>query len=164
MPNTMTKPKMFIGSSKEGLLIAEALHRHLEGVTEPTIWNQNIFQLGDNVLDRLLQVSQDFDFAVLVFSRDDLLKLRDHNFQAARDNVVFELGIFMGSKGKDKTYYVIPEDMADFRVPSDLAGVIAGTYQTRDDDNWFSALTTAAGQIKDRINKQPTKCRFYNTL
>ena len=40
-----------------------------------------------------------FDFAILVLTADDLVASRDVLSTAPRDNVLFELGLFMGGLG-----------------------------------------------------------------
>lgn len=42
----MRKPKVFIGSSSEGLQIAEALFACLKHSTEPTLWTHELSRPG----------------------------------------------------------------------------------------------------------------------
>ena len=61
------------------------------------VWNQGtIFGLGTATLEALEQAVLAYDFAVFVFSPDDELQSRGKVKPVARDNVVFELGLFIG--------------------------------------------------------------------
>jgi predicted nucleotide-binding protein len=53
---------------------------------------------------------------------------------------------------------VLPEeltkqDVKDFRVPSDLAGVTPLEYEVRTDGNWEAAVGTACDDIEKRIDE-----------
>ena len=155
------KPRLFIGSSSEAQELARKLHTHLEDVAEPTIWSQGIFHLNDNTLESLIKATDNFDFAVFIFSKDDVLRLRNNEYQAARDNVILEFGLFIGSIGRDRTYYLIPKDSSDFRIPTDLAGITPATYDERIDGNLMASLNSAADQIRQRIKALNLKSRGY---
>src|SRR5271156_2316757 len=65
------KPKLFIGSSSEGLGLARALHEHLAVVAEVTIWKDRHFNKGnESALDGLLRALDYFDFAVFALTPD----------------------------------------------------------------------------------------------
>lgn len=65
--------RVFIGSSGEGIDIANYLHIVLEerANCEVTIWNQGVFEPSGYPLDSLLEVAAQSDFAVLVATPDD---------------------------------------------------------------------------------------------
>jgi len=71
MPSWM-RQRIFIGSSSEKLHIARAIHADLSNNHEPTIWNQGIFGLSQDVLSGLLEHLTQTDAAVLVLAPDDL--------------------------------------------------------------------------------------------
>ena len=48
------KPRIFIGSSTEGLAVAERIKNFFEPIYECKIWNDGIFQYNDNFLDTLI--------------------------------------------------------------------------------------------------------------
>ncbi len=91
-----TKPRLFIGSSSENLKIAYAIQENLDHDFEATVWNQNVFDLSRSTLETLVAKVPDFDAAVFVFSPDDVASVRGKAKQIVRDNVVFELGLFIG--------------------------------------------------------------------
>ena len=93
------RPYVFIGSSTEGLPIAEAIQANLEHTCECHIWSQGVFGLGTGPMESLVRHLGRFDFAVLVLTPDDVVTTRGAVQPTARDNVVFELGMFIGKIG-----------------------------------------------------------------
>ncbi|MFX1819635.1 nucleotide-binding protein [Pseudarthrobacter sp. CC4] len=150
----MRVPRIFIGSSSEGKDVAQRLAVHLEadGSAETNIWTYGVFDLGEHVLDGLIRQAQTSDFAVLVLSPDDTVSSRDAIAQAPRDNVIFELGLFIGALGRDRTYMVQPHGL-DLKLPSDLAGVTQARYRPRFDGDVTAALNAPALTIRDRVKK-----------
>lgn len=118
------KPMVFIGSSGEAKDIAHAIKKELELDLEAIVWDEDIFELGEDTLTSLLKFVSVFDFAILVMSDDDLVRSRGWLKKAApRDNVVFELGLFMGAMGKRRSFPVVaPPKKGRLKTPSDLLG------------------------------------------
>jgi predicted nucleotide-binding protein len=87
---------VFIGSSAEGLRIAEAIQLNFDHDCETTLWSQGVFGLSEGTLEALVRATVGFDFAVLVLTPDDLVTKREREGSQPRDNVLFELGLFMG--------------------------------------------------------------------
>lgn len=151
MEQTKTKPTLFIASSVEGLDIADAINANLEHVAHCTLWRTGTFKLSSQSVDDLVKKSSVIDFAVFAFTPDDVSQIRDHKAIVARDNVVFELGLFIGAIGKDRCYIVKPRGV-DMHLPSDLLGMNFADYATdRPDADIGSALNYACKQVKDRI-------------
>ncbi len=55
------RPKVFIGSSVEGLEIAETIQLSLDHICEVTIWSQGLFSLGRGTLETLTASLDKFD-------------------------------------------------------------------------------------------------------
>lgn len=146
-----TKPKVFIGSSKEGLKIAEAIQYGLHRVAECTIWHQGVFGLSWNTLDSLIRQAKSSNWAVLILTADDLVTKRAKIGKTPRDNVIFELGLFIGALGRERTFMVHNHDTPP-ELPSDLAGVTAATYGNRSDGNLEAELGPACVQLKKAMN------------
>ena len=100
--------KLFIGSSSEGKKIAYAIQENLDQDAEITVWDQGIFNLSSNYLFDLIEASKKFDYAILIYTPDDNAKIRNQNVLIPRDNVIFETGLFIGSIGRERTYFVAP--------------------------------------------------------
>lgn len=143
------KPRVFIGSSVENLKIAYAIQENLDRETVPTVWTQGIFLPSKTTLESIVESLDNFDFGIFVFSPDDLTIIRDTTKQAVRDNVIFELGVFIGRLGRDRTYIISPRDLKDLRIPTDLLGITLADYDaSREDKNWAAALRPACEQVK----------------
>ncbi len=145
------KPTLFIGSSTEGLKVARALHAALGDIAEPETWSEGAFGLSECVLEALVEKAQSFDFAVLVLTPDDLTYKRDCKAGAARDNVLFELGLFMGALGKERAFVIRPHAKVKMHMPSDLAGVTVGKLEERKDANDIKEIRNACVKVADEI-------------
>jgi hypothetical protein len=120
------KPRVFIGSSSEGLAVAEHVKASLATDFDCAIWNDGqVFGLNVSYLDSLLKAGSMFDFGILVATKDDKTKSRDKGFDTPRDNVIFEFGLFMGRLGKFRTLILL-EDGA--KLPSDMSGIHISHY------------------------------------
>lgn len=147
------KPAVFIASSAEGLAEAEAINANLDHATHPTLWRIGTFDLGSVTIDALVKKSSVVDFAIFVFTPDDVATIRKQDQKIARDNVVFELGLFIGAIGKDRCYIIRPRGV-DMHLPSDLLGITTADYvPNRPDGDIASALNYACKLIKDAIDK-----------
>jgi hypothetical protein len=144
------KPRVFIGSSAEGLAIAEAVQVLLEYNAECRIWSQGVFGLSKGNLESLVELGDTLDFAILVLTPDDLTTKRERTGNSPRDNVLFELGLFTGKLGRERTFMVYCRDEA-LELPSDLAGVSGATFGKRSDGDLLAALGAACTRIKSEM-------------
>jgi predicted nucleotide-binding protein len=138
------RPNVFVGSSTEGLSIAEAIQVNLDHEYEVTLWSQDDW-LGKSPLEALVRAAATFDFAVLVLTPDDLVMKREKGGQQPRDNVLFELGLFMGKLGRERTF-IVHERIRPLDLPTDLAGITPATFARR--DNMRAALGPVCTQLK----------------
>ena len=142
------KPRVFIGSSAEGLSIAEAIQAGLEHEAECTVWNQHVFRPSATPIEGLVELSVSFDFAIIVLTADDLVTTRGSTANAPRDNLIFELGLFTGTLGRARTFLVICRD-DDVKLPSDLNGVTTVQYSRRRDGNLRAAVGPVCLRVKE---------------
>jgi predicted nucleotide-binding protein len=78
---------------------------------------------GRTIIEKF-ELHAEVQFAVIVLTPDDVGRLKAENESAARprarQNVVFEMGYFIGRIGRDR---VFPLKVGDVDIPSDYAGV-----------------------------------------
>jgi hypothetical protein len=122
----MNKPRIFLGSSGKQAKLLQAITRGLEGVANVEPW-MTTFNPGRSTLDRLVELSQQVDFAAFVFAQDDWTTADPSlSGQASpRDNVVFEAGLFGGALGIRRTVILHAKGS---KLPTDLLGLTAIRY------------------------------------
>ncbi|END9091185.1 TIR domain-containing protein [Yersinia enterocolitica] len=149
----MRKSRIFIASSVESLHVAEAVNANLDHDFEVTIWKNGTFGLTSNTVDDLVKKSSVVDFAIFIFTPDDLSTIRNKEEQVVRDNVLFELGLFIGAIGKNRCFLIKPRG-EELHLPTDLLGVNPADYDSnRSDNDLFSATNMACAKIKSEINQ-----------
>lgn len=120
-PKTPSPIRVFIGSSSEGLRTAKHIKEALEQMGIQTAMWSDQFAVGEpfvGILDRVLDTC---NATVMVLTPDDRVMTRGATHAVARDNLVYELGLFHGRHGRNRTFVLATDDM---KLPSDLAGVV----------------------------------------
>ena len=120
------------------------------------LWTDGVFGASQFILTELERQVRESDFAVLVLGPDDVVESRDEISDAPRDNVIFELGLFMGALSHERTFMVIPRD-CEIKIPTDLLGLIPLKYQSGDSNNFAVLLATVCDQLRHTINKAGVK-------
>lgn len=146
----MRKPRVFIASSVENLDVADAINVNLDHQAEVTVW-KNGFSLSTSNIDSLVEKAGAMDFAIFIFAPDDVATIRDKTKHVVRDNVLFELGLFSGSLGKERCFIVKPRDV-ELHFPTDLLGLTPADYDgNRSDGDLTSAVNHSCVLIKKEI-------------
>jgi len=144
------RPRIFVGSSSEGLDIANKLQELLSGEFSVVVWNQGtVFGLGTSTLEALEAAVLEFHHAVFVFTADDKLNVRGEIKSVARDNVLFELGMFIGKLGRKKAFVVHPGKNS-VSLPSDLVGITTAQYDPNE-RNLAAALGPVSTHIRTAV-------------
>jgi|688.fasta_scaffold220089_2 CRP/FNR family cyclic AMP-dependent transcriptional regulator len=145
-------PHVFICSSSENLHIAEqiqlGLDHHKSIVSK---WTDQVFGLTKQTMEDLEREVNSADFAIAVVTGEDVVTSRKRRKVAPRDNVVFELGLFMGQLGRDRTVIVTPRGM-NLKLPSDLHGLNPLSFtmpaNPTDKGQWAAAFGPVCTQLK----------------
>ncbi len=122
----MRPPSLFIGSSREARLVAEAVTSLLSASLACTPWWQ-AFAPSTFTLEALLDARRTHRFAVFIARADDIVLRRDRREDAVRDNVIAEFFLFAGANGRERTYLVVDRSVLP-TLPSDLQGLVFTTY------------------------------------
>ncbi|TAY98661.1 TIR domain-containing protein [Rhizobium leguminosarum] len=150
-----TVPHVFVASASESVMVAEHFKAGLEAAgAAVTIWTEGVFAPGDHTMESLGVQLDLMDFAVAIFSPDDKVKSRGKEKSAPRDNTVFELGLFAGKIGRDRSFFATPNGQ-HVKAPSDLAGITSVRYST--DPYTGLDVKAACAAIIERIKEK--KCR-----
>lgn len=152
----MPRPTVFVGSSREQLPAARAIKRCLSGPADVTVWDENAFGLNESVFGGLLKAADEFDFSVFVFNADDVANIRQEDVQTVRDNVVFELGLFTGRMGKDRTFWISAGGTSAPHIPTDLAGITHLVFErplAPDPEALQAALAPACTRLREEMDR-----------
>lgn len=121
-------PRLFIISSAESLDIAWAMQKALDRDVLSTVWTDGVFFAGGYSLEALEKAVAESDFAVAIAQPDDVVTSRGTSTPTLRDNVLFELGLFMGKLTRYRAILVHPR-VKDLKLPSDLYGLTLLSYE-----------------------------------
>jgi hypothetical protein len=123
----------------------------------PKVWNQDVFKLSYGTLDSLLKELDASDAGIFVLRGDDLTTSRDTTAHSVRDNVIFEVGMFMGRLGRDRTFMLTPTDQAP-RLWSDVYGITTAGYdESRVSREQRAAVAPACTEIRDHLASLRTR-------
>lgn len=131
MSTPTPRPRVFVGSTSEQKFIARVIEKRLNEVADVDLWFSNVFEPGYSTLESLLKKAVSTDFAVLILTPDDMVESRGKLQWAPRDNIVFELGLFMSKLTPPRTFMLYPIGTDPPKIPSDLLGITAVPYHDR---------------------------------
>lgn len=141
-------PLLFIGCSTESVNIAEEIQLKLKhNNIDVRIWTDGVFGPSSTPIEDLQKEADESDFAAFLFGPDDVVISRGNESDAPRDNIVFELGFFMGNLDRTRTF-LIKEHDTDIKVPTDLLNINPITYVHKGGD-----LTTAIAPACTELRK-----------
>lgn len=145
------KPRIFIGSSSEGLKIAEYVKEQLGNEFDCYLWTDNIFKYNDSAFDTLLNEASFFDFGILIATPDDFTTSREKTFETARDNIIFEFGLFIARLGKSRAF-ILQEKST--KLPSDLLGITVPRFEIDGEVYQSTSLNEEIKRIRSTINEK----------
>lgn len=156
------KPRVFIGSARESIDYVNAVHAALSYCAEVTPWSAGAFKPLNYTMEDLEIQLEHNDFAVFIFSPDDIVNIRGTTSVITRDNTLFEMGLFWGRLRRGRVFYLIPNtvpkvlndtEIAGYHLPSDLIGLSCLTYEVRNRQNFVAAVNVACNHITHQIKE-----------
>jgi predicted nucleotide-binding protein len=145
------KPRLFIMSSVEGLRVAQEIQAGLKHDVLATVWTDGVFWAGGYSLEALERVVAESDFGVAVAMFEDIVETsRGDRAPTMRDNVLFELGMFMGKLGRKRSILVYPQ-LKGLKLPSDLHGLTPASYAAGNDDDLAARLGPVCTEIRNVV-------------
>ncbi|HEX4120729.1 MAG TPA: TIR domain-containing protein [Verrucomicrobiae bacterium] len=143
------KPVVFLGCSTRSLSIANEIQAGLQH--DPFVVNistQGVFGPSGITIDAVLAKVNESDFAAFVFSDDDQVISKDERTDSPRDNLVFELGLFMGLLGRGRTF-IVKNRSTDAKMPTDLSGMTPITYTVNNPGNLSVAVLPVCTALRN---------------
>lgn len=151
------QPILFLGSSTEALPIADQIQLGLKhDRIEVRKWTDSVFGPSGITIDTLFTFAQDVDFAALLLTPDDVVSSRGSQSLAPRDNVIFELGLFMGRLGRERVFLILDTE-SDPKIPTDLLGLTPITYNASSGTSLSSAIATVCTELRQAIARLGVK-------
>jgi CRP/FNR family cyclic AMP-dependent transcriptional regulator len=145
-------PKLFIMSSSEAKKVAEALRAGLEHDVFSKVWDDGVFFAGGYPLEALETQVNESDFAVAIAEPDDITESRGARAPTVRDNVLFELGLFMGKLTRYRTILIHPK-IKDLKLPSDLQGLTLIPYEPGDESTISARIAPVCDKVREVVKK-----------
>jgi len=146
------KIRVFIVSSVEALPVARAVENAFEHDNfHVVLWPNDVFRIANYPIEDLERELEVADFAVAIAQPDDLVNVRKRKRPAPRDNVIFELGFFMGRLGRTRAILMEPKG-EDVKLPTDLKGVTTISYKHASGSGLSVAMSPACNKLRDHIN------------
>lgn len=145
------KVRLFIISSAEALPIARLVQTAFEHDPFLTVvWTDGVFKVASYALQDLEAAVEASDFAVAIAHADDMTASRGQDWPSPRDNVIFELGMFVGRLSRARAILLEPRE-DKVKLPSDLSGVTTITYRYEPGQDAAALLAPACNRLRDHI-------------
>jgi len=152
------KIRVFIISSTEALSIAREVQSNFERDNIfVEVWIDGVFKASCYPLEDFERKVADSDFAIAIAHPDDLTEMRGSSQLTPRDNVIFELGLFIGRLGRQRSLLLEPRD-DKVKLPSDLSGLTTIGYKYGPPQDLPSLLAPACNKIRKIINELGPRC------
>jgi len=142
--------KIFIGFSQiNGLPIANQVKREIENACswiKCEFWSdENVFSLNRDTLNSLIISSKKYEYGIFIATKDDIANKSGSDVYISSDNVIFEIGLFLGSMGIERSFIMIENGC---KLPSDFNGITVPIFE-RDDE---SSISGSINKIINQLN------------
>lgn len=155
------KRKLFIGSSGgRGVTVAESVASQIKKVCgewlECEIWDRgDAFAINRSFLDSLLRAAQRHHYGIFVATKDDRTVKKGSSIVEPRDNVIFEMGLFLGSMGITRSFLLVEKGVG---LPSDFEGITTSQFSVKEPQSTRKAvdkLVQAICRTRKSFNLKP---------
>lgn len=131
------KVKPEILAEREAYLLQRVFKALIDAGFEPCPWwNRAIWTDAESFFYSLRKASEEHDGGIFILGPDDSVTASSNgadSFSVTRDNVVFEFGMFLAAKGRERACGIFDKpkgcDPAQLKVMSDLQGINYPTLQ-----------------------------------
>jgi CRP/FNR family cyclic AMP-dependent transcriptional regulator len=148
---TRDKIRVFIISSAEAREVARTVQNAFERDPFTTVvWTDDVFKVAHYTLQSLEDQVDTCDFAIAITHADDVTESRGQRWPAPRDNVIFELGLFMGRLGKSRAILMEPREEG-LKLPSDFAGITTVPYRYEPGPDVAALMAPACNKLRQHI-------------
>ncbi|QEN87712.1 cyclic nucleotide-binding domain-containing protein [Labrys sp. KNU-23] len=146
------KIRVFIISSVESLGVSREIVNAFEhDPFDVQVWSQGVFRASNYTIEALEREIDNSDFAVAIAHADDATTTRGQTWPTPRDNVIFELGLFMGRLGRRRAILMEPRE-EKVKLPSDMAGITTIPYKFVSGPYSSAAMASACNHLREHIN------------
>jgi CRP/FNR family cyclic AMP-dependent transcriptional regulator len=149
--NSHDKIRIFVICSTEALPVARLVGRSFShDPFDVIIWSEGVFKVTSYTLQTLEDEVDKADFAIAIAHADDVSTCRGMDWPVPRDNVVFELGLFMGRLGRQRA--ILMENREDkVKLPSDMAGVTTISYRYQPGADELALIAPACDELRSYV-------------
>jgi hypothetical protein len=161
----ISKPTLFIGSSSESKALMREIQTIMSEHCDVKPWDKDIFHVGGTTLESLRREVLLSDFALLILYPDDQIIKRDEGGYTTRDNILFELGLFMGVLGPKRAFWLLVTDKRggmskEVLIPSDIEPLTRLNIQWLDENTFEPDLQIICDAIKAAIEREENQLAF----
>ena len=157
------KPRVFVGSSSSPVVrkVVNEFVKQLR-TTARVIpwWKSPEFRPMTSILSGLLSAVNtsvsEYDFGLFILAADDIVLSKGKQSSTTRDNVLFELGLFLGAYGDERTFAVVQEAQGakKVKIPSDFGGIIIPSFNPKNSRALRESVKEPAANIRRIITQK----------
>src|SRR5438046_1967064 len=159
--------KVFVASSTESEAIAKTIQTRLQAELGERavidLW-RNKFDVSETAIESLEAVAEEADFAVVVMSGDDITISRNKEAVVPRDNLIFELGLFIGALGRERSLIAridkTRDDNEDLKLPSDILGVTVLSCSAASPDELTASLQIQCERLAAQMARRGSRPKW----
>lgn len=148
------RPVVFVASSAELLPVAREIQDGLQHDDDilVRVWTDKIFGPSTYPMEALEKQLRASDFAIVIVGADDKVDSRGKETDAPRDNVIIELGLFMGALGRQRTFIVRPRGV-EIKLPSDILGLAVLEYAPGAKEDLASRIGPVCNALRENVKQ-----------